>query len=195
MRSLLSEEDASCFSWVRQLYRNTLTTDFTQAFQNYHNNIWMLWRRSVHWLVPSHSAKSHDFFDAHGGIYLVNVFHFFLSDKKGILLKYAHTFLIFFFYAHLGVSIQDFFYAIFQNAHKNRWMETQLVIALKYETKMFQKFITCLSDNSYISYMGLCICFIFSKALLDSSVFCHSYANIWFKKTVSLLFNYFLSWF
>ncbi len=39
--------------------------------------------------------------------------------------------------------------------------------ARKYETKMFQKFITCLSDNSYISYMGLCICFIFCKALLD----------------------------
>ncbi len=32
--------------------------------------------------------------------------------------------------------------------------------ALKYETKMFQKFITCLFDYSYISYMGLCICFI-----------------------------------
>ncbi len=55
-----------------------------------------------------------------------------------------------------------FFYAIFQNAHKNRWMETQLVTALKYETKMFQKFITCLFDNSYIS-LGLCICFIFFK--------------------------------
>ncbi len=57
--------------------------------------------------------------------------------------------------------------AIFQNAHKNRWMEMQLVTALKYETKMFQKFITCLFDNSYISYLGLCICFIFCKALLD----------------------------
>ncbi len=38
---------------------------------------------------------------------------------------------------------------------------------------MFQKFIACLSDNPYISYMGLCICFIFKiylffyKALLD----------------------------
>ncbi len=28
---------------------------------------------------------------------------------------------------------------------------------------MFQKFITCLSDNSYISYMGLCMRFIFIK--------------------------------
>ncbi len=27
---------------VRQLYRNALTTDFTQAFQNCHNNLWML---------------------------------------------------------------------------------------------------------------------------------------------------------
>ncbi len=38
--------------------------------------------------------------------------------------------------------------------------------ALKYETPMFYKFITCFSDNSYISSMGLCMCFIFF-ALLD----------------------------
>ncbi len=38
-------------SHVRQLYRNTLTTDFAQVFQNDHNNIWMLWTRSVSWLV------------------------------------------------------------------------------------------------------------------------------------------------
>ncbi len=54
-------------------------------------------------------------------------------------------------------------------------MEMQILTALKYETKIFQKFITCLSDNSYISYMGLCICFIsfkinsfFCKALLET---------------------------
>ncbi len=52
-------------------------------------------------------------------------------------------------------------------------METQIVTALKYETKMFQKFITCLFDNSYISYMGLCMLYFFKinyffpKALLD----------------------------
>ncbi len=38
-------------SHVRQLYRNTLTTDFSQAFQNDHNNIWMLSTRSVRWLA------------------------------------------------------------------------------------------------------------------------------------------------
>ncbi len=27
-------------------------------------------------VIPSHRAKSHDFFDAHGKIYLVNVFPF-----------------------------------------------------------------------------------------------------------------------
>ncbi len=51
----------------------------------------------------------------------------------------------------------------------------ELVTALKYETKIFQKFITCLSDNLYfLYYMGLCICLIFLrltlfllKALLD----------------------------
>ncbi len=36
---------------------------------------------------------------------------------------------IFRIYAHLAVSIQRFFYAIIQNVHKNRWMETQLVSA------------------------------------------------------------------
>ncbi len=52
-------------------------------------------------------------------------------------------------------------------------METQIVTALKYETKMFLKFITCLFDNSYISYMGLCMLYFFKmnnffpKALLD----------------------------
>ncbi len=52
--------------------------------------------------------------------------HFFLSDKKFILLNCAHTFLlrIFRISAHRGVSMQRFFNAIFQNAHKNRWMET-----------------------------------------------------------------------
>ncbi len=38
------------------------------------------------------------------------------------------------FYAHfLNLCFHPaFFNAIFQNAHKNRWMETQLVTALKY---------------------------------------------------------------
>ncbi len=46
-----------------------------------------------------------------------------------ILLKCAHKFFmrIFRIYAHLGVSIQRFFYAIIQNVHTNRWMETQLL--------------------------------------------------------------------
>ncbi len=67
-------------------------------------------------VIPSHSAKSHDFFDAHGGIYSINVFpsvyvHFFLPDKKFILLKCAHKFFmrIFRIYAHLGICIQRFF--------------------------------------------------------------------------------------
>ncbi len=53
-------------------------------------------------VIPSHSAKSHDF-HAHGGIfYRICVFcksvsiavyvHFSLSDKKFILLNFAHTF-------------------------------------------------------------------------------------------------------
>ncbi len=73
-------------------------------------------------VILSHHSKSHDFFDAHGGFYSVNVFPFFLSDKKFILVNCAHKFLS--IYAHLGVSIQRLFFAIFQNAHKNRGMET-----------------------------------------------------------------------
>ncbi len=71
MQSLLPEEDVCCR--VRQLYRNTLTTDFTHAFQNYHNKpIWI--SPLVGQVIPSQSGKSHYFFYAHGGIYSVNVF-------------------------------------------------------------------------------------------------------------------------
>ncbi len=35
------------------------------------------------------------------------------------------------------------------------------VSALKYETPIFQEFIICLFDNSFISYIGLYKCFIF----------------------------------
>ncbi len=62
---------------VRQLYRNTLTTDFAQAFQNDHNNISDDVNEIsplVSDVIPSHSTKSHDFFDAQGDIYSVNVF-------------------------------------------------------------------------------------------------------------------------
>ncbi len=145
MLSLLSEEDACCL-WT-QLYRNTLTTDLTQAFQNYHN-IFMLWTRSVRWLVK---FSSHDFRYAWRNLFgkcvcIVVYAQFFLLDKKKYPTQICTS-------CHFH---QAFFYAIFQNAHKSRWMETQLVTALKYETNMFQKFRTCLSDNSYISYMGLC---------------------------------------
>ncbi len=41
MLSILSEVNAAVWehSRLRQLYRNTLMTDFAQAFQNDHNNI------------------------------------------------------------------------------------------------------------------------------------------------------------
>ncbi len=39
MRSLLFENAVMWNSYERQLYRNTLTTDFSQAFQNDQNNI------------------------------------------------------------------------------------------------------------------------------------------------------------
>ncbi len=79
-------------------------------------------------VIPSHSAKSHDFFNAHGGIYSVNVFpyaHISLSDKKFILLNCAHKFLCAFLeFMRILAYSSSFFYAIFQNAHESRWMET-----------------------------------------------------------------------
>ncbi len=81
-------------------------------------------------VIPSHSAKSHDFSDLFGKcVSLVVYAHFFLSDKKCILLKYVHMFFLcaFLEFMHILVFlIQDFCYAIFQNAHKNRWLEMQL---------------------------------------------------------------------
>ncbi len=79
MRSLLSEADAAVWerSRVRQLYRNTLTTDFARVFQNDHNNISDAVDEIgplVSQVLPSHSAKSHDFFDALGRIYSQNTF-------------------------------------------------------------------------------------------------------------------------
>ncbi len=49
-------------------------------------------------VIPSHGAKSHDFFDAHGGIYSVNVSissHalFFLPDKNVSYLNVRISFL------------------------------------------------------------------------------------------------------
>ncbi len=64
-------------SRVRQLYRNTLMTDFAQAFQNDHNNISDAVERdqsAASQVIPSHSTRSHDFFDVLGGIYLQNAF-------------------------------------------------------------------------------------------------------------------------
>ncbi len=79
-------------------------TDFAQAFQNDQNNISDAVNEIgplVSQVIPSHSVKSHDFFDEHGGIYSINVFPslcmhiFLLPDKKFILLNCVHT-----FYAH-----------------------------------------------------------------------------------------------
>ncbi len=61
-------------------------------------------------------------------------------------------------------------------------MNCSFMSALKYEMPIFQEFITCLFDNSlfpiwvYVNALFF-ICF-FSKALLDFSVSCHSYAQI-----------------
>ncbi len=77
-------------------------------------------------------------------------------------------------------------YAIF-HVNKNRWMETQLVTALKYGTKMFQKFITCLFDSSYISHMGLCICFIFFKI---NSFFCKALLDPVFHVIAMQIFDF-----
>jgi len=48
-------------------------TDFAQAFQNDQNNISDAVERDRS-AASQVSAKSHDFFDVHGGIYLLNAF-------------------------------------------------------------------------------------------------------------------------
>ncbi len=142
----------------------------TEYRPNYFH-IWHKWlapqSEQTRLVIPSYSAVTLLFRWAWRNLLIKCVFivvyaHFFLSDLKKVSYSNMHIS----FYAHFFILCASwhfhpgFFYAIFQNAHKNRWMETQLVTALKYGTKMFQKFITCLFDNSYISYMGLCICFI-----------------------------------
>ncbi len=79
MLSFLSEVNAAVWehSRVRQLYRNTLMTDFAQAFQNDHNNISHAVERdqsTASQVSLSHSGKSHDFFEVLGGIYSQNAF-------------------------------------------------------------------------------------------------------------------------
>ncbi len=80
-------------------------------------------------VIPSHSAKSHDFFDAHGGIYWINVFPLKLMCISFYLIKilsYSNV-RIRFLNAHF-CFLSVFYYAIFQNVHTNRWMEMQLLI-------------------------------------------------------------------
>lgn len=83
-----------------RLYRNALMTDFPDK---QHIDAVKEIGPLVRQVIPSHSAKSHYFFNAHGGMYskcvsIVVHAHFFLSDKKCILLSCAHVFLCTFFY-------------------------------------------------------------------------------------------------
>ncbi len=95
-------------------------------------------RSAASQVIPSHSTKSHDFFNVNGGIYSVNVFpskfmHIFSYRIKSLsysIVRISFFMRIFRIDVHLGVSIQRFFNAIFQNAHKNRWMETHLMCVL-----------------------------------------------------------------
>ncbi len=42
-------------------------------------------------VIPSHSAKSHDFFDAHGGIYSVNVNNLFIFYYRIKNVSYSNV--------------------------------------------------------------------------------------------------------
>ncbi len=71
-------------------------------------------------VIPSHRAQSHDFSDAHGGIYSVNVFKLsmciFSYQIKSVSYSIVRISILcrfFFIYAHLGASIQHLFYATF----------------------------------------------------------------------------------
>ncbi len=72
--SLLSEVNAAVWEqYTEILYRNTLMTDFAQTFHNISDAV-VRDRSAASQVIPSHSAKSHDFFDALGGIYSQNAF-------------------------------------------------------------------------------------------------------------------------
>jgi len=92
-----------------------LTTDFAQAFQNNQNSISDAVQKDcgplVYPVMPFQLAKSR-FFDARQGIYSVNVFQLERLNKfyKNLCACWCY---------HPAV-----FYAISQNVHKNRWMET-----------------------------------------------------------------------
>ncbi len=60
-----------------------------------------------------------------------------LTITKGVTSEYFHTHTAMIDFLHFALT------------------------ALKYETPMFQEFRTHLFDNCFISYLGLCICFIF----------------------------------
>ncbi len=82
-------------------------------------------------VIPSHSAKSHDFFDAYGVIYSVNVFpslfilpyntfiylFFYIYPTQMCTQVFLYTFLEF---MRIMAFLSSIFYAIFQNAHTNR---------------------------------------------------------------------------
>ncbi len=79
MRLLLSEEDASCLGTqscktiIQKYFDDRLCSGISEQPEQLLdavNEIGPL----VSQVIPSHSAKSHDFYDAHGGIYSVNVF-------------------------------------------------------------------------------------------------------------------------
>ncbi len=78
-------------------------------------------------------------------------------------VSYSNVRISFFKNAHLGVSIQRFFYAIFQNAHKNRWMETQLVW-------LFLFGLVFLNNNALHLFISLIITVIvFSRICMTAS--------------------------
>ncbi len=93
------------------------------------------WDRSAtSQVIPSHSATPWIFrctwWNLFGKSFSIVVYvHFSLSDKKFILLNCAHTFFYALFLEFMRILAfpSKISIPIFQNAHKNRWMETQLV--------------------------------------------------------------------
>ncbi len=137
MRLLLSEEDAcclgtqSCKTIIQKYFDDRLCPGFSEWPKQHIDAVNEI-SPLVSQVIPSHRAVTWLFRCTWRNLFgkcvsIVFYAHCFLSDKNVSYSNVRISFLLF-FYAHLAVSIQCFFYAIFQNAHKNRWMEMQLLM-------------------------------------------------------------------
>ncbi len=77
-------------------------------------------------VILSHRAKSHYFFDVHGGIYSVNVSSYQIKVYPTQLCAYIFL-CAYVEFMHIFAFPSSIFYVIVQNLHKNGWIEIQFL--------------------------------------------------------------------